>query len=98
MDILNLHYISLFSYDKLENKREVVVMQRCPECDKVYDESEYSHCPYCSGELEDNTSEKYFKNCPNCDGIMYWDDYWECTNCGHEIYSDEDDNDGIIEC
>ena len=19
----------------------------CPNCDKVYDESEYSHCPYC---------------------------------------------------
>ena len=41
--------------------------------------------------------ERFFKNCPNCHGIMYWDDYWECTNCGHEIYSDEDDNDGIIE-
>ena len=26
-------------------------MQMCPFCDKVYDESEYSHCPYCSGEL-----------------------------------------------
>ena len=36
-------------------------------------------------------------NCPNCgDGIMYWDGCWECTNCGHEIYSSEDDNDGII--
>ncbi len=22
-------------------------MQMCPDCDKVYDESEYSHCPYC---------------------------------------------------
>ena len=22
-------------------------MQMCPFCDKVYDESEYSHCPYC---------------------------------------------------
>ena len=28
---------------------------------------------------------------------MYWDDYWECTNCGEEIYTDEDDCDGIIE-
>lgn len=69
----------------------------CPWCDKVYVESEYSHCPYCSGELEIDTSERYFKNCPNCDGIMYWDRYWECTNCGHKINSDEDDNDGIIE-
>ena len=22
-------------------------MQMCPMCDKVYDESEYSRCPYC---------------------------------------------------
>ena len=73
-------------------------MQMCPFCDKVYDESEYSHCPYCSGELEDEKGERYYKDCPNCDGIMYWEDgCWFCTNCGHEIYSDEDDNDGIIE-
>ena len=32
-------------------------MQQCPFCDKVYDESEYSHCPYCSGELEDDDEE-----------------------------------------
>lgn len=71
----------------------------CPFCNKVYDESEYSHCPYCSGELEDDTSERYFKYCPECcDGIMYWNgDCWFCSNCGHEVYSDEDDNDGIIE-
>ena len=29
-------------------------MQMCPFCDKVYDESEYSRCPYCSGELDDD--------------------------------------------
>lgn len=23
-------------------------MQMCPNCDKVYDESEYSRCPYCN--------------------------------------------------
>lgn len=73
-------------------------MQLCPFCDKVYDESDYSLCPYCSGELKEETCERYFKTCPNCDGIMYWDDgCWECTNCNTEIYSDEDDNDGIIE-
>lgn len=73
-------------------------MQMCHFCDKVYDESEYSHCPYCSGELERDASERYFKICPNCDGVMYWEnDCWFCTNCGNEIYSDEDDNDGIIE-
>lgn len=22
-------------------------MQMCPDCEKIYDESEYSHCPYC---------------------------------------------------
>ena len=32
-------------------------MQMCPNCDKVYDESEYSRCPYCSGELEDDDDE-----------------------------------------
>ena len=24
-------------------------MQMCPECGRVYDESEYSKCPYCKG-------------------------------------------------
>jgi hypothetical protein len=28
---------------------------------------------------------------------MYWDGNWGCYNCGHEIYTDEDDNDGVIE-
>ena len=26
-------------------------MQQCPDCGKIYDESEYTHCPYCSGEI-----------------------------------------------
>ena len=72
-------------------------MQMCPFCDKVYDESEYSRCPYCSGELAYDEGERYYKICLNCDGIMYWEGYWKCSNCGDEIYSDEDDNDGIIE-
>ena len=72
-------------------------MQMCPFCDKVYDESEYSHCPYCSGELVDDVGERFFKVCPNCGGTMYWEDYLQCTNCGEEITSDEDDNDGIVE-
>ena len=38
-------------------RKEVRVMQMCPFCDKVYDESEYSHCPYCSGELDDDDDE-----------------------------------------
>lgn len=72
-------------------------MTMCPNCGKVYDESEYSHCPYCSGELDDSMGERFFKYCPDCGGIMYWDSIWECTNCWNEIDSDEDDNDGIIE-
>ena len=44
-------------------------MQMCPFCDKVYDESEYSHCPYCSGEIEDDTSERPYKDCPECGGV-----------------------------
>lgn len=72
-------------------------MQMCPNCDKVYDESEYCGCPYCSGELDGDESERKFKNCPECGGIMYWDGTWECTNCLCEIDSDEDDCDGILE-
>lgn len=72
-------------------------MTMCPYCDKVFDESEYAGCPYCSGELEEDHGEKYYKICPNCGGTMYWDDSWECTNCGNEINTSEDDNDGITE-
>lgn len=70
-------------------------MQLCPLCNKVYDEIEYSSCPYCSGEIEES-GETPFKNCPKCDGVMYWNNGWECSNCGFEIDSDEDDCDGVI--
>lgn len=63
-------------------------MQMCPCCDKVYDESEYSHCPYCSGELEDYDED--FRPCPECNGCMYYDDddeCWRCSNCEAEDYS-----------
>ncbi len=33
-------------------------MQMCPECDKVYDESEYSRCPYCHP-YEDSREKMY---------------------------------------
>ena len=73
-------------------------MQMCPFCDKVYDESEYSHCPYCSGELESSVAGTKVKTCPNCGSTMYyWSDCWECSNCGEEIDADEDDYDGILE-
>ena len=33
-------------------------MQMCPNCDRVYDESEYSHCPYCHPYDEDDGRER----------------------------------------
>ena len=45
-------------------------MQMCPYCDKVYDESEYSHCPYCSGELEEDDDET--RPCPECGGCLHF--------------------------
>ncbi len=72
-------------------------MQVCPECDMVYDESEYSSCPYCSGEMDDDHGPVPFKRCPDCGGIMYWDDGWECSECYCSIDTDEDDCDGTIE-
>lgn len=72
-------------------------MQMYPFYDKVYNGFEYSHSPYCSGELQEDTSPRPFKVCPNCDGVMEWDGCWKCLNCGEEVYSDEDDNDGTIE-
>lgn len=51
-------------------------MQMCPFCDKVYNESEYNHCPYCSGELDDDDDE--VRPCPECGGCLHWDgEIWE---------------------
>ena len=72
-------------------------MQTCPFCNKVYDESEYTHCPVCSGELEEDMSGTKVKDCPEWGGIMYWDVYWEWSNCDHTIDTDEDDYDSILE-
>ena len=80
-------------------------MQMCPFCNKVYDESEYPHCPYCSGELDyeneeddDLWTEVFFKECPTCKENMYFnkeDKCWICPDCDEVIYGDEADNDGI---
>lgn len=60
-------------------------MQMCPYCDKVYDESEYLYCPYCSGELEDNDE---IRPCPECGSVLHWDGYcWICSDCD---YTEED--------
>lgn len=70
----------------MKMRQEVVTMQMCPFCDKVYDESEYSHCPYCSGELDDGDEE--VRPCPECGGCLHWDgEIWKCSNCD---YSEED--------
>lgn len=62
-------------------------MQQCPFCNKIYDESEYSHCPYCSGELFDDEDEET-RPCPACGGSLYWNgEVWECSNCE---YTEED--------
>ncbi len=61
-------------------------MQQCPFCNKVYDKSEYSHCPYCSGELEDDDDE--VRPCPECGSCLHWDgEVWQCSNCD---YSEEE--------
>ena len=75
-------------------------MQTCSYCNRVYDESEYCRCPYCSGEIEIEMGETKIKNCPNCGGIMCWHDWdkhWECSNCEFTINTDEDDYDSILE-
>ena len=82
---------------KTKLAEEVNVMQMCPDCGRVYDESEYSRCPECSGEVERGHGETKVKDCPNCGGIMYWDGSWECSDCGNEIHTGEDDYDSIME-
>ena len=47
-------------------------MQMCPFCDSVYDESEYTHCPYCSGDNDDDDEEvRFCRNVmPDCTGMV----------------------------
>ena len=67
--------------------KEGKTMQMCPSCDSVYDESEYTRCPYCSGELEHDDNDET-RACRECNGVMHYDDdddCWRCSNCGTEI-------------
>ena len=49
-------------------------------------QNEYNHCPYCSGELDDDDDE--VRPCPECGGCLHWDgEIWECSNCD---YTEED--------
>ena len=73
-------------------------MQMCPGCDRVYDEEEYSSCPYCSGLIRKIKVEEPYKACPNCDGTMLWrDEMWSCEDCGDEEEGDvSEDQEGTV--
>ena len=59
-------------------------MQMCPFCGQVYDESEYSHCPYCSDELDDDDDDDEVRPCPECGGCLHWDgEIRECSDCDY---------------
>lgn len=74
-------------------------MQMCPNCDNVYDESDYAGCPYCAGILAMEGTK--IKNCPECGCIMYWNEGyscgWSCTSCDCVIYTGEEDFDEILD-
>lgn len=85
-------------------------MQQCGICLKVYDESEYSHCPYCDGLLYDEDDDdfedededyvedekmKEFHRLLDCPGVYDEDgEFVRCPNCGMGL---RDDN-GVITC
>ena len=52
-------------------------MQMCPNCNKVYDESEYSKCPYCH---DNNYGEKI--------NIVYDDNIGEVSELTDEEYEE----------
>ena len=53
-------------------------MQKCYDCNKSYNEYVYRHCPYCSGEIEEN--EAKLKNLKVGDEICFG------TNYGHSFF------------
>lgn len=64
-------------------------MQMCPNCGRVYDESEYTHCPNCrsSKRVADISDEAYVLSCPDCSKIFFrepWESKWSCPRCGFE--------------
>ena len=59
-------------------------MQMCPNCDKVYDESEYSRCPYC---YDDEDVEKIYIVYDEEDGVLeLTDDEYEDFKKTHPGY------------
>ena len=55
-------------------------MQMCPDCGKIYDESEYAHCPFCSGECIESEDEEWeeFED-PGYDYV--YDEDGSCVSC-----------------
>lgn len=49
----------IYHSKKAEFEKAGDFMQQCPNCDYIYDESEYSKCPKCYPK-QDDYSEKYF--------------------------------------
>ena len=98
----------MIEYSKLT--KEEFYMQQCGRCFKVYDESEYPHCPYCEGLLNDEDEGDFeeedevcetdaeilkFNRIINCPGVF--DDegeYVRCPACGHGLHNDN----GTIIC
>lgn len=85
-------------------------MQQCDDCLKVFDESEYSRCPYCEGLLYDEGGDDFededevyeideetlrFHRMLDCPGV--YDDEGEfvrCSICGTGLRNDN----GTITC
>ena len=57
-------------------------MQMCPFCDNVYDESEYSKCPYCHSDEEDDDFDFYEDD----------DDFDYEEDDDFDFYEDDDDD------
>ena len=82
-------------------------MQQCGFCLKVYDESEYTHCPFCAGlidvDFEEEEEETYeidektrrFIQIRDCPGIFDDEGEWvRCPICGTGLHN----CDGVHTC
>ncbi|XMB85483.1 hypothetical protein RJG79_08635 [Mycoplasmatota bacterium WC44] len=43
-------------------------MQQCGDCLKVYDESEYTSCPFCQNGDKNSNEDSWTGPCADCDG------------------------------
>ena len=65
-------------------------MQQCGDCLKAYDESEYTHCPYC----EDDDGWYDEGDCPECNGSRKE----ECYICEGDGINPDDTDEVCPEC